>query len=737
MTPITSLIFKIDGTTITLGPVLLNEIELFNRDETRQLTFARMAVLPTDDSWIGKSATVEINGETVFYGFVRDRQELFADDKGVTYAYTARSIEGLMDDIPVTSPFDGTGVVTFNQTTTDPGYDPTYDGMSLGEMILALLHEPETMEFLRAANIGRFNDAGEIDPRTVDDLEAGFLGEYRPAKPVTFSGGQLLQAIRGVLQNAAPNFRVWFEFVWEVPPDRPEDLDQLYALIRFADMRDTDSPMTIDLSSNPQPTVNRLTTDSFTRIRVRGGPDIRPMILDMEDGDIEEFFEMPPWLATNEAAKAAWNAGVWYNSEKKQIKGTCLCRRPRNPDELDPENDDYIEDPEDLQLADPNWLYVDPADNTITWGEDDYNQSSSGLAGFLYIERSPVTDWVETINRRVIFNTALTAGGKAYLQLDDPLPQTDFDKFTLVPGIWPGSLTWRRYGITKLTAEGKSVAKYAQPAFPVPIPFDNADGTPLSFSTGAVAAIYFTPDGGEQRYAMCGLQVDRLNEAIILDQPSVTFFGQPTSLEVGGADVDGQPENIRVLLPVALGPLEVIVPEDDDGDPVYEGTAKTADGIERTHTVDLPDWVSENDTGPVRLWARQLLDSIKDTVVEGQTTVLGYEPVMKPNLPVVFTDPCYPADYFAKKSSVVYSCMLRFNHGNGQVPYQTDFALTNRRDAFRGFDQTLHPIVATPPKSSPVSDVRAGSLISRSAGQVTGGNTRSILEFARTKLDSK
>ena len=67
---------------------------------------------------------------------------------GISYAYTAQGIEAKGDDWPVVSPFDGTTTVTFNQATTDPGYDPTYDGMSLGEMIKAVLEEPTTRDYL-------------------------------------------------------------------------------------------------------------------------------------------------------------------------------------------------------------------------------------------------------------------------------------------------------------------------------------------------------------------------------------------------------------------------------------------------------------------------------------------------------------------------------------------------------------------------------------------------------------
>lgn len=720
MPAITSIALTIGGSAVSLDTVRLNEIELFNRDDTRRMTFVRESVLPEDDAWLNDRVELAINGTTVFVGTVRTRDPIHSDETGISYAYTVTGIEGHGDDWPVVSPFDGTTTVTFNQSVSDPGYDPTYDGLSLGEMIRTVLEEPSTREYLKTFDIGKFTTGNAIDSRTIADLEAGFLDEYRPAKPVTFQGDNLFATIRGILQSGCPNYRMWFQCVTESPPGG--GTPRVFTIIRFADIRTVATTKTIDLSQHPAPQLRLDTANSFTRVVVRGGPDTRPVILDLSEGDLAEFFRMPPWFDTEDEAKTTWNIGVWLNGDRKQIKGTCLCRRPRTSEEADPGDPAYIADPNSPLLADPNWLYVDPEDNALTWGVDDWNQSSSGMAGFLYVTRSPVTDWLDTVNRRVVYNSALVASGKAYLQLDDPLPHLDYDKFTLIPGISPGMLTWRRYSVERLTALGESIAKYAQAIFPRPIPWMNTDGTPLSWTQAAVAAIYYTPEGSDQQQvALCGVQVDRLNEAIILDRPSVMFFGQPGSLEVGGTDVDGQPENIRVLIPVALSPLEAVAPEDDDGDPVYEGTAHTADGISRTLTIGQNDWISENDTGPMRLWARQILDSVKDTVVEGQATAFGYEPVFEPGTAIEWVDPCYGEEQpYERYTTLVYSCLLRFDH-NGPVPYRTDFAVSNRRDQYRGNDPTLHPVAIDPIRPMKPTDVRVGSLISRSAGQWTGG----------------
>lgn len=714
-------VFYTDGISPPVTLIDLHEIEIFNRDEVRKATFSWTPVLPLYDEWKNNPIEITINGETAFIGIVQTVDDKFDNTRGWVYGYTAFSRDWYGDQIPVVSPFDGTGTVTFNQRSTDPGYDPTYDGMSIGEMVRAVLEEPSTRDFLKSHNIGRYNDAGEIDARTVTDLETGFLDEYRPSDPVTFQGDQLFQAIRGILQSAAPNFRMWFEDVEEPPPDDEEADPVKYLIIRFTSIVLSAGTIDIDLSKNPMPQTRRDPSNCASRVIIRGGPDIRPVILDMAAGDLEEFFEMPPWLATNTAAKEAWNLGVWNETDpRKQIKGTCLCRRPRTTDEANPVHPDYIADPASSLLTDPGWLLVNPDDNTLAWGEDDYNQSSSGLAGFLYINRSPVTDWQDTVNRTVVYNSALVAAGTAYLQLNDDLAFTDYTSFTMIPGIWPGSLTWRRYRILKLTAQGESIAKRAQAAFPVRMPWDNTDGTPLSFTQSAVAAIYVTPEGStEQRYATCGIAIDRLNEAIILDRPSVTFFGQPESLNAGGVDVDGQPENIRVLIPVSLGPLEVIEPPNDEaGDPVYSGSLYSMDSVARTLIINQPGWVSESDTGPMRRWAKQILESIHDTVVEGSAQVYEYMPVRKPGMNTSFFDECYATliDFdgtFVRKNSQIYSCMLRFNHDESGVNYHTEFALSNRRDQYRGSEPATHPVLEQPVKPGISKPYLPGALMNR------------------------
>ena len=74
MAAITSISLAIDSSSVSLDNVLINEVETFNRDQSRRMTFTRDCVLPEDDTWLHKTIELAINGSIVFTGTVALRQ---------------------------------------------------------------------------------------------------------------------------------------------------------------------------------------------------------------------------------------------------------------------------------------------------------------------------------------------------------------------------------------------------------------------------------------------------------------------------------------------------------------------------------------------------------------------------------------------------------------------------------------------------------------------------------------
>lgn len=709
MALISNLTLAIDSQAVSLvtDRVTLNEIKVFERNAPSQLTFAHEAVLPANGLWTNKEIEVVINGNITFAGRIRDRQPVIDADRGYSYLYTALGYEYHGNDIPVVSPFDGTGSVTFNLSSTDTNYDPTYAGLTIGQMIKVVLEQEDTRASLQANWLGRYTSATAngtttwtIDSRTVSDLTTdAYLSTFRPSKPVTFEGDSLFDTIRGVLQNVAPNHVMWIQYEKSASdPNNANSSPHVWGIIRFSDTRTRVETKTLTIGPDPVPSLRRDYSNSFSRVVIRGGPNIQPVVLDKSKGELTEYFDHAPWYANNTAAKAAWNLSVWTKTEGQSVAGTCLCRRPRTANESTPGDPQYIADPGNASLADPNWLLVDPNFNNLTWNADVWNQNSSSYQGFLYIQRTTNSTWQQLVNRNVISNTNLTTGNnKAYLQLDSPLPNTDFNNFTLVARNWPGLMTWRRYRINANTSEGKPIGRYAQPAFPTKIPWLKSDGTPLSFVESGICQVQYSSTGNEPyQNAMCGFQIDRSNQAVILDRPSVLFFGDQTSLNTGGANVTGQPSNLRVLLPVSTSALSVAVPADTVSGNVttinYNGTSSTIDNVNRTLIVNYSQWVNDSDTGLMSAWGQQILDSVKDTVIEGSAYRFEYDPVFRPCVGMQFVDPCHANNPLADYTTDIVGCLVKFNHGqSGQVLYHTEYALSNKRAQYRGFEGYVHP----------------------------------------------
>ena len=708
MALITNMELTIGGNLVSLitDGITLSELVTYEKNGPSKLSFVHEAVLPSSVSWSNAEVILKINSQLVFAGRVRDRQPVIDNDRGYIYLYTALGYEYHGNDIPVVSPFDGTGTLTFNLESTSVNYDPTYAGKTIGEMIRIVLEQEDTRASLQANWLGRYTSATangtttwSIDSRTASDLSTdAYLSTYRPTKPVTFEGDSLFDSIRGILGSIAPNHVMYTQYVEEsTDPDDALSANRPWGVLRFADARSNTSNITHTIGEHPAPQLRRDYSNSFSRVTIRGGPNIQPVILDKSKGHLTENFEQPPWYANNTAAKTAWNLSVWTETAGQTVEGVCWARRPRTANETDPADPAYIADPTNATLADPNWLLVDPADNALTWSQDQWDQSSDAYQGFLYITRTSNSTWQQLVNRKVISNTNLTANSRAYLQLDTALPNTDFNSFTMIAKVWPGLQTWRRYSISANTSEGKPIGRYAQPIFPAKIPWLQTDGTTLSFTESGIAQIQYSTTGNQPyAYAMCGFQIDRENEAIIFDRPVVTFFGGQTSLRTGGVNVSGQPSNIRVLLPVSTNALEVNVPSDTVSGNVttqnYEGTSSTVDGNNRTMYVNYPQWISEDDNGVMTTWGRQILDSVKDTVIEGSAFRYSYEPVFGPGTGIQFVDPCHANNPLADYGTDISGCMVRFNHGQpGSVLYHTEFALSNKRAQYRGFDGYVHP----------------------------------------------
>lgn len=735
---ITDATLIIDGTTIDLvaNNIRLESCSPFIQNQPASLLFTQESGVPiSSDPWANKPVQLWINNGTtnslIFYGIITRRISPQAA-QGWVYGYEATGIEYLAHNWPVVSPFDGTGSISFNLAPNATGYDPTYANLNLAQMILMLLEEPTTVAYFRNTGFGKYWQDGttwKIDQRTRDDLLLdSYLTSLRHNKPVTFSGDDLLTAIRSVLQSAAPNHAAWIQPVSERPYGATTGPYYPYGILRFSNLTTRSTQITLDMALDPAPEIQRSYDNAYPRLIVRGGASIQPMNLSLKAGDISEDFGISPWFSNNTDAKNKWKLSVLYDNTNRTITGSAWCRRPRktsNPNEVDPTipdpnnpnvtitNPNYIASIYDANLTSPSYLLIDPDKPTgnmpdYSWANGIWGQNSNNYGGHLYITRKAATNsnYTQTITRDVTDNTALVANGTCYLTLDSDLPFTDYSKFQMTARIWPGLQTWRRYKINAKLIDGTPVAKRVQPAFPAPVPWVNSDGSLSSYTTAGVAIIEYNANGtaNNTQSMMIGFQTDRQTEDLIFDRPVVTCFGSQASLQAGGANVTGQPTDIKVLLPVAVGALETTIPADtvlSNGTrvPNYRGTSYTVDGIQRTKVVNNPEWVSDTDTAMMYTWGNSLLDTCCDTVVEGSAVKYGYAPVIGFGSYLKWTDTAWPSGTFDFLTSDIRGCKINWTHGSGPVTILTHYTLTNRREPYGDqsaivFHPCLYPLPA-------------------------------------------
>ncbi len=784
----------IDGKYIDLNAtnIRLEEFVPWTKDEIPSLHFTQESTFPiADDPWINKSVALffddgsidvahgyvapELNAtystfptqswwKLVFIGQMTRRVNNLGSH-GWTYGYEALGVDYMASQWPIVSPFDGTGQAQFNLPPTDTMYDPTYADLSIGEMILMVLEEYTTARhFDDLANItteetdpdprdiaiglGKYyldttqtTPIWKIDVRTRTDLlEDPYLSAMIAPKPILFAGDDLLQGIRNILQAVAPNHTMWVEPVLEQPHDAGiYDGKKLYGIIRFRNAATRSYPMTLGMDTDPAPQVQRNYQNSFPRVVVRGGPNVKPVELSLNKGELQEDFAIKPWFASNAVAKAEWKLSVTYAGEPRSVEGTCLCRRPRStaspnevsptlPDPLYPDdptktipNPDYIADITDARLTSPSYLLFTPtkalappansvvpgaaAERSLEWDEGVWGQNSNEYGGKVLASRLTLPDnqWVSTAAITVVDNTKIDSG-RCYLVLASPLANVDFTKATLTATRWPGMLTWRRYKINAKMPDGTGIAKRVQPAFPAKVTWvTKVDGVDVTVAVTQTALARITV--GAQS-ATIGFQVDRQTEDIIFDRAVVTVFGSSLNLEVGGADVPGQPTEIRVLLPVSGNALEVAAPADletpNTADPLnpiltpqYRGTSSTVDKLKRTRFINNRDWVSLVDKPAMYQWATQQLENNMDTIIEGSATRLDVSVIIGSGHYLRWTDPAWDtteARKFEFLTTDIRGCTIRWNHGNGDVPIHTELRLSNRRNPYADQDSIVfHP----------------------------------------------
>lgn len=563
--------FTVAGTAIdpatddTFQPVRFSE--RFGAIPTLTIQRRGGALPALPDPWIGKEVTWTWDGTTHFVGDVVSMTPSFNRALGWVLTYQCLGLKNRLDAFPHTDANTGIDSSAYNLTPEDPNYNPARGGRTVGEILADVLTMTANAQAIDAAGIGNYTglpSAPVLPTITTDDLA---LLTIIPHRPLYFTGEKFgSAALDGFLQQWAPNVRYWI--------DRGGNH-------RFLDLR-TFTPQTLTMGTDDiEPSeLSRDIGDCFNRVVVRGQPIAVLPILKLSNGDLVEAFTHDSFI-TNATAKAAWTPAQFRQPGAAQVVGTCTC-------------------------GSTTTITVDPTDASVAWSANFWDQTHQ--MGVITLSSSTVTDYTQFWSSRIVANAALTAGGTGTITIDNPLPHTNFDKFTITGLSLGGAVVWTQYQVVN-TDLWPRVAKQST----YPQPFISPNGNSAGLTSTKMGVVLWSSNGSPP-YNSFPLDFD------FNPTTGMVRFKAPTWTIANNA----APADVWVAIPIQTNPLQAIEPPDVAGVPQYDGTSYTVDGqVPKTLTVNADFWRDPGQLAQLQDYAADLLDSVKDAVVEGSIVHYG------------------------------------------------------------------------------------------------------------------
>jgi hypothetical protein len=499
-----------------------------------------------------------------------------------------------------------------------------------------------------------------ISPLALTTLQDLAALDFSPPWPVAIAGERVLLAIEGAMRGAAPNH------VLHVEPS---------GTIRFRDLR-TFTSTVLTMNSATAPVVDvagvqlgRSIEGRFPRVVVRGGPAVAASRLTTAAGTLVEDFAhdgldntaaktdyrlrhftnpsdagIAKFTATvgsgavstltntfkgfgyaasttydlritggggsSATATFTTNSAGQYTSHSITAGGTGYTSAPTVTAPAPPgtpADSGSCSCPSAIEVT------VTSADTKRTWAANFWDQTSSGVLGTIFLTDSSASGVDVCFSAQVISHAALTAGGTCTLTLDREMPSTSFDSYALVGTAAAGSHVYRRY---KPDDAGQAASLIGW--FPFAVSYSTAGGASAELTSFPVASV----SKSSQR-ATVPVRVNPDAGYFMLDRPSVTFFG----VTMGPDDTvpsGNQPDDVEILAAIVTGSMEAIQPPDVTGNPDYAGTSNTVEGLEETLIVPLPSWVDPGQKAIMLDFASEVLDAVKDSLVEGTIPLLGF-----------------------------------------------------------------------------------------------------------------
>lgn len=451
-----------------------------------------------------------------------------------------------------------------------------------------------------------------------------------PTTQVNLSGG-LWGMVRALLAQWCNKYAAW--------------IDPATGKIRVASRLDGLTPLTLTLDEDPitVESISRDHSECGTRLVFRGGPDVQAAYLDFADGGIAKGWTGPQ--------EAAWTWADYIQPRDSADVGS-------------------------ITAVGSTTLTVASDDPARTW---DANHWSGVVAEVVCYDPSAAgITWGES--RRIVSNTALSAAGTSVLTLDEPLANSGYTRYSIRGLYSDAAKVWRKIEVVPPYVRDHLVKRFSHDVAWSPV-----DGATVRSSSPQAVVCHSPGCAKPWNEFPASFEVDPTSGSLWFHEPIVKPFSSAASLEAGAPD--GVPCDVKVLVPYSRGALEITVPEVG-----HEGTAHSVDGLERTVHREYPGWLDYRDRASYELLAREVLDTMKDTVIEGALTHEGkLSAVLSKGVALNLAGAGYATGFEAANATVVRVVLDYHPDGGSASEWTTRVEFSNRLKPFGGDRLYAHP----------------------------------------------
>jgi hypothetical protein len=719
-------VLKISGVVQDPKDYVLVGGVLYGRGETPSLKLLqRGRALAAFSAWDNRPVLLTQDGVDIFAGDTTTRLDRNDEQYGWVREWSCLGLVNRAARVPVTDSITLTDTIVYNLRPEDgASYLPSRAGRTVGQIATAVLTMLTNAQALDAKGIGAYTGmpgTPTLPTATVNDLAAMTI---IPPQRFLVTGERILQSLESAIQVYYPNH--WLHV-------QPDGTIRLYDPRSWA----VDITLTLDGSDPrvPLPSFTRDWNSCSPRVLLRGDTWIRGLTFSLApwsgsglaDGGATEQFGHDG--LSNANAKASYTAADWNSPGQSSGQATATAAISAGAvTTISPANQGYnyasapsvaitggggtgatatatlaggkvtgytvtaggtgyttvptvtVTAPGVGQsvvgscvCADTVTITITPADKTIRWPANWWDQTGTGHQGQVQLLSDTITGVTQKWSARIVANTALSPGGSCSLTIDAPVPALSYTAFQIYGTGGGAGVVYRRYGIPA------PFGALIQQMFPYETPYRRGNELAESLVSTPQASVFYSANG------LPPYQVQSVGIAAIDPDAGTVTLTKPSALVFSPNGTTLVPVNdVQFFLPIAVGSLEVAYPPDVAGVPQYAGTSHAVEGLTDTKTISCHEWRDPGNTANMQAWAREQHGACSDTIVEGDVSYRGklaaaLTPGHKVNLP--------GNGYTTGLEAIalpIARCALEYHSSRSPTSHTTTIHLSNRRVPYSG-----------------------------------------------------